>query len=116
MILFYYTFSAYNLKSSDLFQFHYDLILLREYEEKIDNYVLFQFHYDLILFTKLDRPDVLAGKFQFHYDLILLNYGLPAFAVTIRFQFHYDLILLSTNQDYFIGISNNFNFIMILFY
>ena len=51
MILFYYTFSAYNLKSSDLFQFHYDLILFDLIGTTKTGTLGFQFHYDLILFT-----------------------------------------------------------------
>ena len=45
-----FTFSAYNLKSSDLFQFHYDLILLHLESMNTIKISTFQFHYDLILF------------------------------------------------------------------
>ena len=38
------------------------------------SYVLeFQFHYDLILLRQDDKEEICAAQFQFHYDLILFT-------------------------------------------
>ncbi|ABC57341.1 hypothetical protein Msp_0953 [Methanosphaera stadtmanae DSM 3091] len=72
MILFYFAGNLLLISSSVIFQFHYDLILLKMYSEIYIMISIFQFHYDLILLKDIQQILGVDNLFQFHYDLILL--------------------------------------------